>query len=132
MEALNATRTIHGGLPASEASTLEEAWKDYMRERNVEFCSESGYTYFSYLRWGKYGGYANGGAPEGDIVKALESPVHKIMISRDRSKILVGQVTTLGASNRRFTTRRYLLPIAQNFLNTREAYDLDHEQNEGW
>ena len=54
------------------------------------------------------------------------------MISRGRDKVLVGQVTTLGASNRRFTTRRYLLPIAQNFLNTREAYGLDHQQNEGW
>ena len=132
VEALNATRTIHGGLPASEASTLEEAWADYIREHNIEFCSEAGYTYFAYLRWGKYGGYANGGAPEGDVVKALDAPVHKIMISRGRDKVLVGQVTTLGASNRRFTTRRYLLPIAQNFLNTREAYGLDHQQNEGW
>ena len=66
------------------------------------------------------------------MVKALDAPVHKIMISRGRDKVLVGQVTTLGASNRRFTTRRYLLPIAQNFLNTREAYGLDHQQNEGW
>lgn len=54
------------------------------------------------------------------------------MISRDRSQILVGQITLLNTAHRKFSTRRYLLPIQQSFLDTREAYGLDHEQNPGW
>lgn len=132
VKALNATRETHGELPPSTASTLKDAWKDYIRERNCEMCNESGDLYFSFLRWGKYGGYANEGRPAGDIVAALDQPIHKIEISRDRSAILIGQVTLMNASGRRFTTKRYLFPIAQKFLDTREAYGLDHEQNEGW
>src|SRR3712207_9327932 len=54
--ALNQTRQTHGGLSASDATTEEEAWKDYMRERRVEMAYENGDIYYSYLRWGKYGG----------------------------------------------------------------------------
>ena len=36
----NQTRTVHGGLPESEASTLVEAWKDYKIERHVELPME--------------------------------------------------------------------------------------------
>lgn len=132
LEALNATRTIHGGLPESKASSIEEAWTDYIREHNVELCNESAHCYFSYLRWGKYGGAANAGRPGGDVIAALEAPVHKVMISRDRSKVLISQVTLENVSNRKFTTKRYLLPIQQSFLDTREAYGLDCEQNPGW
>ena len=88
--------------------------------------------YFSYLRWGKYGGYANYGRTPGDVVYDLDRPVYKIEISRDRRKVLIGQVTVAGSANRNFTQKRYLLPIQQGFLNTREAYGLDHEQNQGW
>ena len=132
VEAFNATRIAHGGLPGSKARTLEDAWKDYIRERNVELCSESSYTYFAYLRWGKYGGPANAGRPAGDVIKALDAPAHKIMIDRSRSQILVAQVTLLNTAHRKFSTRRYLLPIQQGFLDTRAAYGLDHEQNPGW
>lgn len=132
LAALNATRTTHGGLAPSTAGTLDEAWKDYIRERNVEFFSEAAHNYFAYLRWGKYGGAANDGRPAGDVIKALDAPVYKIMISRDRSQILVGQVTLLNAAMRKFSTRRYLLPIQQGFLDTREAYGLDCVQNPGW
>lgn len=132
LEALNATRTVHGGLPESKARTIDEAWADYIRERNIELCNESSHCYFAYLRWGKYGGAANTGRPAGDVVAALEAPVHKVMISRDRSKVLISQVTLENVSNRKFTTKRYLLPILQSFLDTREAYGLDHEQNPGW
>ena len=130
--ALNATRTRHGGLPASEASTEEEAWADYIRERRVEMANEVGDIYYSYLRWGKYGGYANHGRPAGDVIYDLDRPVYKIQMSRDRSQLLIGQHTLQGTANRRFTTRRYLWAINQSFLDVREAYGLDHDQNEGW
>lgn len=132
VEAFNATRTTHGGLAPSTATTEEEAWADYIRERNCEMCNETGDIYFSYLRWGKYGGYANHGKAAGDVIEDLNRPTYKIEISRDRTKLIVNQVTLLNSANRNFTTRRYLLPIAQSFLNTREAYGLDHTQNEGW
>ena len=62
----------------------------------------------------------------------LDRPVYKMEISRDRSQMLVNQLTLLGSAQRQFTTKRYLFPIAQSFLDKREAYDLDHQQNEGW
>ena len=132
VEALNATRVAHGGLAPSNAATEEEAWADYIRERNCEMTNETGDIYFSYLRWGKYGGYANHGQAAGEVIADLDRPVYKIEISRDRSKLLIGQVTLLNAAQRAFTTRRYLLPISQSFLNTREAYGMHDAQNEGW
>lgn len=132
VRALNATRTIHGGLPESKATTQEEIWNDYIRERRCEMCNEQGDNYWSYLRWGKYGGFANHGRKPGDIIYDLDRPVYKIEISRDRSSILIGQMTLLGASQRSFSTRRYLLPIQQSFLDMREAYGLDHQQTQGW
>lgn len=130
--ALNATRVKHGKIAPSTATTEEAAWADYIRERRVEMANENGDIYFSYLRWGKYGGYANHGRAAGDIIYDLDRPVYKIEISRDRSQLLINQVTLLGSANRNFTTKRYLFPIAQSFLDTREAYGLDHDQNEGW
>ena len=132
VEALNETRTIHGKLPASTAANLKDAWTDYMRERRVEMANEGGDIYFSYLRWGKYGGDANYGRPGGDIIRDLDCPVYKIEINRDRTAFIVNQMTLLNSANRHFTTRRYLFPIPQSFLNTREAYGLDHEQNPEW
>jgi hypothetical protein BACCOPRO_03787 len=38
----------------------------------------------------------------------------------------------LNSAQRVFTTRRYLLPISQDFLNTREAHGIIDAQNEGW
>ena len=132
VEALNATRTKHGGLAPSTAATEEEAWADYIRERNCEMANETGDIYFSYLRWGKYGGYANHGRAAGEVIADLDRPAYKIQISRDRSQLIVSQVTLLNSAQRAFTTRRYLLPIAQSFLNTREAYGIMDAQNEGW
>lgn len=132
VEALNATRTTHGGLAPSTASTEAEAWEDYIRERRVEMANEGGDIYFSYLRWGKYGGHANYGRAPGDVIYDLNRPTYKIEIDRSRSNILIGQLTLLNSANRNFTVKRYLLPIVQSFLDTREAYGLDHEQNEGW
>ena len=130
--ALNATRVAHGGLAPSTATTEEQAWADYIRERNCEMTNETGDIYFSYLRWGKYGGYANHGRAAGEVIADLDRPTYKIQISRDRSKLIVSQVTLLNSANRNFTTRRYLLPISQGFLNTREAYGMIDAQNEGW
>ena len=132
VEALNATRTKHGGLAPSTATTEEEAWADYIRERNCEMTNETGDIYYSYLRWGKYGGYANHGRAAGEIIADLDRPAYKIQISRDRSQLIVSQVTLLNSAQRAFTTRRYLLPISQSFLNTREAYGIMDAQNEGW
>ena len=132
VKALNATRVKHGKIAPSTATTEEAAWADYIRERRVEMANENGDIYFSYLRWGKYGGYANHGREAGDIIYDLDRPVYKMEISRDRSQLLVNQLTLLGSAQRQFTTKRYLFPIAQSFLDKREAYDLDHQQNEGW
>lgn len=119
-------------LAPSTATTEAEAWVDYIRERNCELTNEGGDLYFSYLRWGKYGGHANHGrAP------ATSSPISigrltRIETNRDRTALLIGQVTLLNSANRNFTVKRYLLPIMQGFLDTREVYGLDHTQNEGW
>ncbi len=132
VEALNNTRTVHGGLAPSKATTEAEAWADYIRERNCELTNEGGDLYFSYLRWGKYGGHANYGRTPGDIIADLDRPTYKIEISRDRTKLLISQLTLMNSANRNFTQKRYLFPIAQGFLDTREAYGLDCVQNEGW
>lgn len=130
--ALNRTRTAHGGLPESKASTAEEAWADYIRERTVEMVDENADLYFSYLRWGKYGGHANHGRAPGDIVYDLDRPVYKMEMNQARTAFLINQVTLGNAAQRTFTERRYLLPIPDGFRNTREAYGLDNEQNPGW
>ena len=132
VEALNATRVAHGGLKPSTATTEEQAWADYIRERNCEMTNETGDIYFSYLRWGKYGGYANHGRAAGEVIADLDRPAYKIQISRDRTQLIVSQVTLLNSAQRAFSTRRYLLPIHQGFLNTREAYGMKDAQNEGW
>ena len=132
VEALNATRVALGGRRPSTTTTEEQAWADYIRERNCEMTNETGDIYFSYLRWGKYGGYANHGRAAGEVIADLDRPAYKIQISRDRTQLIVSQVTLLNSANRNFTTRRYLLPISQGFLNTREAYGMHDAQNEGW
>ena len=130
--ALNNTRTVHGKLPASKAANLADAWADYIRERRVEMAYEANDIYFSYLRWGKYGGDANYGRAPGAIIRDLDCPVYKIEINRDRTAFIINQMTLLNSASRTFTDRRYLFPIPQSFLNTREAYGLDHIQNPGW
>lgn len=132
VEMLNVTRMQHGGLPASKASTLDEAWTDYMRERRVEMAYENGDIYFSYLRWGKYGGVCNYGRASGDVIKDLNAPVYKIGISSDRKSFCIGQLTLLNSWNRNFTTRRYLFPIPQGAIDKRAADGIVDKQNEGW
>ena len=130
--ALNATRTTHGGLAPSTASTLEDAWKDYIRDRNCEMVNEGGDLYWSYLRWGKYGGAANEGQAPGAVVQALNRPVHMIQIDHTRSTIIVNQLTINRAAERKFSDRRYLLPINQSFLNTRATYGIQDNYTQEW
>lgn len=132
VEALNKTRTTHGGLPASIAATEAEAWADYIRERRVEMAYECGDVFYSYLRWGKYGGYANQGRAGGDVIEALNAPVYKIGITSDRKAFCSGQLTVLNSWNRKFTTKRYLFPFSQAEIDARTADGLEHIQNEGW
>jgi hypothetical protein len=131
VEALNVTRVKHGGLPESTAATADEAWKDYIRERRCEMAYEND-IYWSYLRWGKYGGAANDGAAAGAVINALAQPVHKIQITKDRKQFFIGQITRNGAWNRNFTVRRYLMPIPQGQLDSRKAGGIDDTQNPGW
>ena len=132
VDALNETRTKHGGLKAAEKVSEAQAWADYIRERNCEMCNETADIYFSYLRWGKYGKHANYGEDPGAVIKDLNRPAYKIDISRDRSKLVVSQITLLNSAQREFTERRYLFPINRSFLNTRETYGIIDAQNEGW
>ncbi len=129
--ALNRTRVTHGNLPASTAATLADAWKDYIRERRVEMAYE-GDLYWSFLRWGQYGGDANNGSAAGAVINALNTPVHKIQITKDRKQFMVAQITRNGAWERTFTTKRYLMPIPQGTLDQRSASGINDAQNPGW
>lgn len=125
----NQTRTTHGQLPASTASTLADAWKDYKIERRVDLALESDY-YWSLLRWGLYGGEANQGKPAGDIIPELSSPATFVEISESRHLMFVG---TAGFTNadRSFSKKRYLFPIPQGVINANSAIN-DNDQNPGW
>ena len=57
IEYINKTRVDHGGLPElSKSISLEEAWKEYKRERRVDLVSE-GDRYWTVLRWGRQRGW---------------------------------------------------------------------------
>ena len=128
--AFNETRTVHGGLPASTASTLSDAWTDYKRERRVDLAKESvGDYYFSLLRWGKYGGEANHGYESGDVIPELEEPATFISIAHNRKSYEVIEFAYNNNHIREFdNTRRYLFPIPQ----TEITQNPNLTQNEGW
>lgn len=111
--AFNETRTVHGQLPASEATGSAEAWTDYKRERRVDLAKEKDY-YWSLLRWGKYGGDANhGNAPAGTIPE-LTDPVTFMEINANRTGYSVQHIVFLNQDQRKFTAnKRYLFPIPQ-------------------
>ena len=111
MNVINKTREVHGGLPASTATNLAEAWIDYKRERNVELPLEGDY-YWSLLRWGKYGQEANHGLAPTSVIPELNCPATFSEISKDRQRMFVGQVQFTN-DQREFRTRRYLFPIPQ-------------------
>lgn len=126
----NQTRTVHGGLPESEASTLVEAWKDYKIERHVELPMEGDY-YWSLLRWGKYGEEANDGQPSGSkVIKELRTPATFIEISSDRHRMFIG-TQGYGNADRTFSKKRYLYPIPQSLINANSAIT-EKDQNPLW
>lgn len=126
--AFNQTRTIHGKLPPSEATSLNDAWTDYKRERRVDLALEGDY-YWSLLRWGKYGGPANSGQTPGAKITELITPPTLIDITKDRKHYQISNVT-IGQNNlREFDEqRRYLLPIPQSQRNLNENLG----QNPNW
>ncbi|WP_423126966.1 RagB/SusD family nutrient uptake outer membrane protein [Gaoshiqia sp. Z1-71] len=128
VNALNVTRTVHGDLPESTASTLSDAWADYIRERRVDLAQEGDY-YWSLLRWGKYGGDANAGRLPGTKIAALEEAPAYVEISKNRKNYYIAKVTHSQNDVRVFDeTRRYLLPIPQGQINRNENL----VQNPGW
>jgi hypothetical protein len=125
----NQTRTVHGKLPPSTASTLEDAWKLYQRERRIELVMENDY-YWSLLRWGKHGGPANYGAEPGGKIRELTVSPTYIEIAHDRKSFYVGTVTHGNAQTRAFREeRRYLLPIPQGQIERNPNLG---PQNPGW
>lgn len=129
MNVINKTREVHGGLPASTATNLAEAWIDYKRERNVELPLEGDY-YWSLLRWGKYGQEANHGLAPTSVIPELNCPATFSEISKDRQRMFVGQVQFTN-DQREFRTRRYLFTIPQGVINANPALS-DADQNPEW
>ena len=130
VETFNQTRTIHGQLPASTATTSEEAWTDYKRERRVELFWETDW-YYSLLRWGMYGGDANHGQASKSIIPELTESAYYIEINRDRNAAYVG-VCLYGNNQRAFDpSRAYLFPIPQSLINANPAIT-NADQNPGW
>ncbi|MDE6180154.1 MAG: RagB/SusD family nutrient uptake outer membrane protein, partial [Phocaeicola sp.] len=125
----NQTRTTHGGLPASEAATLADAWKEYKIERRVELFWE-GDWYFSLLRWGKYGMEANDGKQPGSVINELTEPATFIEIKTDRTAAYVGNVQ-LSNDARKFDVRSYLFPITKSVIQANSAIN-ESDQNPGW
>lgn len=125
----NQTRTIHGKLPASTATTLAEAWKEYKIERHVELFWEADW-YFSLLRWGMYGGEANDGKASRSEIEELQTPATFIEIRPDRKMAFVGNCQ-FGNNQRAFPVRQYLFPIPQSLINANSAIT-NADQNPGW
>lgn len=125
----NETHTVHGKLPAKSINSLEDAWQFYMKERRCELTLENDY-YWSLLRWGKHGGFANYGEKSGGkIYEFTVSPTY-IEITNDRKSFYVGEVTRGDNNIREFREdRRYLLPIPQGQIDRNPNLG---PQNPGW
>lgn len=127
--AYNMTRTVHGKLPPSKASTLADAWTDYKRERRVDLTIENDY-YWSLLRWGRYGGPANHNIASGGIIPELTEVPRAIDISKNRKYFSIVEGPFFGSNNVRvFEKKRYLFPIAQSYLDRNTAFG---PQNANW
>lgn len=123
IEYINKTRDVHGSLPALPVSTsMEDTWKFYKIERRAELVQEND-RYWSLLRWGKEEGL--------DVIPELNTTPTAITISADGQTFTIGTVPAVEAANaRRFTSRRYLLPVPRSERN--ENPQLANDQNPGW
>lgn len=130
VETLNQTRTVHGQLPPSTASTLADAWTDYKRERRVELFFETDW-YFSLLRWGMYGGDANYGYPSQSVIPELTESASFMEINTECNTAFVANLGN-GNDRRVFNApRAYLFPIPQSLINANPAIT-NADQNPGW
>ncbi len=134
VEALNVTRVQHGGLPASSASSLQDAWNDYKRERRVELVKERDF-YWTLLRWGLYGDEANHGREPGGVVYEMKDEVPGvILISEDRKSFYARTYADEGENYLNIEVRvfspdrRYLFPIPKSHIDRNENLT----QNPGW
>lgn len=118
---INKTRTIHGGLPAlSHGTSLADTWKYYKIERRVDLLQEND-RYWSLLRWGK--------EEKLDVIPELNSTPKAISISEDgKSFEIITVPVVAGANARRFTSKRYLLPVPR----TETVENPNLTQNPGW
>lgn len=118
---INETRTVHGGLPALTLTlTQDEAWYYYKLERRVDLALEDD-RYWSLLRWGKEEGL--------ETIPELNGIPQAIEIAEDGLSFRHIDVPIVTSANtRRFTSKRYLLPVPRTERN--ENPNLD--QNPGW
>lgn len=130
LDNLNKTRVVHGNLPASKASDLKTAWKDYKIERRVDLVGENDY-YYSLLRWGRFGGDANNGVPSGGTIQELTEPLRVLDVSKDRKSFAIVTGPFNNAYNQRLfkSERRYLFPIPLSFIDNNPNF---LPQNPNW
>lgn len=125
----NKTRTMHGGLPESNASNLDEAWADYKIERRVDCVMEMDY-YFSLMRWGIHGGPANAGQPQMGVVQELVEMPLFYEASKDGKDYYISQIDHGKHLERKFNeSTGYLLPIGKGLIEKNPNWG---PQNPGW
>lgn len=121
VEYINKTRTVHGDLPPLESSLpLEEVWHYYKVERRADLLQEND-RYWSLLRWGKEESLT--------VIPELNSVPTAISISEDGKSFEITPVPVVtGANSRRFTAKRYLLPVPRSEV----IENPNLKQNPGW
>lgn len=121
IEYINKTRQDHGGLPAlSKDISMEEAWKEYKRERRVDLVQE-GDRYWSVLRWGK--------AENKEVVPELVVEQKFMEIAEDGMSFKIIDLPIYVTDNeRKFTKKHYLFPVPQGERDKNPNLD----QNPEW
>ena len=121
VEFINKTRTIHGELPPLDSSlSLQEVWNSYKIERRADLLQEND-RYWSLLRWGKEESLP--------VIPDLNSIPTAISIAEDgKSFEIIPVPAVTGANSRRFTTKRYLLPVPRSEV----IENPNLKQNPGW
>lgn len=122
IEYINKTRTDHGNLPPlASGLSSDEVWKWYKIERRVELFMEND-RYWSLLRWGKEESL--------DVVSELNDKTYRTFEIDAEGKKYEFKTKLLGgtAHEKRFTARRYLMPVPQGEIELNSKLD----QNPGW